>query len=40
MIPTLGVGSRFTVLKFGDPGVGDVVVVTAPAGVDSFAAGD
>ena len=32
MIPTLGVGSRFTVLEFGDPEVGDVVVVTAPTG--------
>ena len=32
MVPTLGVGSRFTVLKFGDPEVGDVVVVTPPAG--------
>ena len=32
MTSTLGVGSRFTVLKFGDPEVGDVVVTSAPTG--------
>ena len=35
MAPTLNVGARFTVLKFGAPGVGDVVVVNAPAGAES-----
>jgi signal peptidase I len=34
MAPTLGVGSRFTVLKFGDPEVGDVVVVNPPIGAE------
>jgi signal peptidase I len=34
MAPTLEVGSRFTVLKFGDPGVGDIVVVNPPAGAE------
>ena len=37
MVPTLGVGSRFTVLKFGDAGVGDVVVVNPPRGAESDA---
>jgi signal peptidase I len=35
MAPTLGVGSRFTVLEFGDPEVGDVVVVNPPLGAES-----
>jgi signal peptidase I len=35
MAPTLGVGSRFTVLKFGDPEVGDIVVVNPPSGAES-----
>jgi signal peptidase I len=35
MVPTLGVGARFTVLKFGDAGVGDVVVVNPPLGAES-----
>jgi signal peptidase I len=35
MVPTLNVGSRFTVLKFGDAEVGDVVVVTPPLGATS-----
>jgi len=37
MTPTLGVGARFTVLKVGDPGVGDIVVVHPPAAVESDA---
>jgi signal peptidase I len=35
MAPTLQVGARFTVLKFGSPGVGDIVVVNPPAGAQS-----
>jgi signal peptidase I len=32
MVPTIGVGARFTVLKFGDAEVGDIVVVNPPIG--------
>ena len=34
MEPTLGIGSRFTVLKVGDPEVGDIVVAHPPAGAE------
>jgi signal peptidase I len=34
MVPTLGVGSRFTVLKFGEPEVGDIVVAHPPIGAE------
>ena len=39
MVPTLEVGSRFFVLNFGEPDVGDVVVVHAPAGAESSECG-
>jgi signal peptidase I len=34
MVPTIGVGARFTVLKFGDAEVGDIVVVNPPIGAE------
>ena len=34
MTPTLGVGARFTVLKIGDPEIGDVIVAHPPVGAE------